>query len=61
MLTRELLFGLNIISLAGFALMGIVMTLTRQRRLRFPVALSLMGIGTALLFLGLYLAAPATP
>jgi hypothetical protein len=60
MLTRELLFGLNIISLAGFALMGIVMSLSRQQRLRFPVAVALMGIGTALLFLGLYVAVPAT-
>lgn len=61
MLTREFLFGMNIVSLAGFALMAIVLTLTRQRRLRFPVAATLMGVGTALLFLGLYVAVPATP
>ncbi len=60
MLTRELLFGMNIISLGGFALMGIVLSLTQQRQLRFPLALTLMGIGTALLFLGLYTVVPAT-
>jgi hypothetical protein len=61
MLTRELLFGMNIISLSGFALMGIVLSLTRQQRLRFPVALILMGVGTALLFFGLWVVVPATP
>ena len=60
MLTRELLFGLNIISLAGFALMGIVMSLARQQQLRFPIAVTLMGAGTLLLFFGLYVAVPAT-
>ena len=61
MLTRELLFGMNIISLGGFALMGIVLSLTRQQRLRFPVALTLMGVGTVLLFLGLWVVVPAEP
>jgi hypothetical protein len=61
MLTRQLLFGLNIISLAGFAVMGIVMSLARQQRLRPPLALTLMGMGTALLLLGLYIGVPAAP
>ena len=61
MLTRELVFGMNIISLAGFVLMGIVMSLSRQRKLRFPIAVTLMGVGTALLFIGLWVVVPATP
>ncbi len=59
MLTREFLFGMNIVSLAGFALMAIAITFSRQQRLRFPVAVALMVAGTALLFLGLYVATPA--
>jgi energy-converting hydrogenase Eha subunit H len=59
MLTRELFFGLNIISLAGFAVMGIVMSLARQQRLRAPLALALMGVGTALLLFGFWVGPPA--
>jgi len=59
MLTREFLFGMNIVSLAGFALMGMVLALQRRGQVRFPVAVTLMGAGTALLFLGLYLAPKA--
>jgi hypothetical protein len=58
MLTQNLPFGLNLISLAGFLLMGIGLTLSRQRRIGFPVAAGLMGAGTALLFLGIYVAVP---
>jgi hypothetical protein len=61
MLTREIFYGMNILSLAGFALMGITLTLTRQGRLRVPAAFALMGVGTVLIFLGLYVATPANP
>lgn len=58
MLTKNLPFGINLISLAGFLLMGIGLTLSRQRRIGFPAAAGLMGAGTALLFFGLYVAVP---
>lgn len=58
MLTKNLPFGLNLISLVGFLLMGIGLTLSRQQRIGFPAAVGLMGAGTALLFVGLYVAVP---
>jgi hypothetical protein len=58
MFTKNFLFGMNIVSLAGFALMGVGLTLSRQRRIGVPAAFGLMGAGTALLVLGLYVAAP---
>jgi hypothetical protein len=61
MLTKELFYGMNILTLAGFALMGIGLTLNRQGRVRAPGAFALMGAGTALVFLGLYVATPAGP
>jgi hypothetical protein len=59
-LTRQILFGLNLMSLVGFVLMGIGLNQSRQGRARAPIAFALMGIGTALVFLGLYLAQPAS-
>jgi hypothetical protein len=61
MLTKEILFGFDILTLAGFVLMGIGLTLNRQRKVRVSIAVALMGAGTALVFLGLYVAAPAKP
>ena len=61
MLTREILYGLNILTLAGFVLMGIGLTLNRQQKVQVPVTFALMGAGTVLVFLGIYVAAPATP
>ena len=60
MLTKEILFGFNIVSLAGFALMGVGLTLNRQQKVGVPVAFALMGVGTLLVFVGLYVAVPAT-
>jgi len=61
MLTKELVYGMNILTLAGFALMGIGLTLNRQGRVQAPGAFALMGAGTALVCLGLYVAVPAAP
>ena len=61
MLTREILYGLNILTLAGFVLMGAGLTLNRQQKVRVPVAFALMGAGTVLVFLGLYAATPVNP
>ncbi|HEX5455594.1 MAG TPA: hypothetical protein VFX06_17530 [Stellaceae bacterium] len=60
MLTREILFGMNVLTLIGFALMGIGLTFTRQRAMRAPLAFALMGTGTALVFFGLYAGPPAS-
>jgi hypothetical protein len=59
MLTREILFGFNIVSLVGFLLMGIGLTLNRQQKVGVPIAFTLMGMGTVLVFFGLYVAVPA--
>jgi hypothetical protein len=61
MFTKEILFGMNLLTLAGFVVMGAGLTLNRQGTVRTPVAFAVMGTGTVLVFLGLYLAAPATP
>lgn len=60
-LTKIVLFGMNVVSLAGFALMGITLTMRRQGGVRSWLAFLLMAVGTVLLLLGLHLAPPATP
>lgn len=60
MLTRQFLFGINLLTLAGFLVMGVGLTLTRQGVIRAPLAFALMTLGTALVVVGLYLAPPAT-
>jgi hypothetical protein len=52
---------MNILTLAGFLLMGIGLTLNRQQKVGVPIAFGLMSVGTVLVFGGLYVAAPATP
>ena len=61
MLTDEVLYGMNLLTLAGFLVMGIGMTLNRQKSVGATTAFGLMGAGTALVFLGLYLAPAAAP
>ena len=60
MLTKEILYGMNILSLAGFLLMGIGLTLNRQQKVGVPIAFALMGVGTVLVFVGLYIATPTS-
>jgi hypothetical protein len=68
MMTKNLLFGFNLVSLAGFAVMAIGFNLGRTARGRAPLGSigvptrakiawgwALMGVGTALVFLGIYL------
>jgi hypothetical protein len=54
-LAREVLFGLNLMTLIGFVLMGIGLNQSRQGRSRAAIAFTLMGVGTALVFGGFYL------
>lgn len=58
MLTQNFMFGMNLISLAGFALMGVGLAMQRQRKLGTPAVFGLMTAGTVLLFVGLYLHVP---
>jgi hypothetical protein len=55
-LTRDVFQGLNLLTLIGFVAMGIGINQSRQGRARAPVAIALMGIGTVLVFAGLYFA-----
>jgi hypothetical protein len=55
MFTKDVLFGMNIVTLAGFALMGLTLTLRRMAQAGTPLSIGLMGVGTVLVFLGLYL------
>jgi hypothetical protein len=53
-LTTDTLFGMNVLSLAGFAVMGLSLTLRRMARAGAPLCIGLMCVGTGLVFLGLY-------
>jgi hypothetical protein len=61
MLTKAILYGMNILTVAGFVLMGIGLTLNRQKKVGTPIVFAVMGVGTVLVFLGLYVTAPANP
>jgi hypothetical protein len=52
--TRDVLFGMNILSLAGFVVMGLSLTLHRMAAAGRPLSVGLMCAGTALVFIGLY-------
>ena len=58
MLTNNFMFGMNLISLAGFALMGVGLAMQRQRKLGIPAVFGLMTAGTVLLFIGFHLYVP---
>jgi len=54
MFTKDILFGMNILTLAGFVVMGLTLTLNRMGQARKPLSVGLMVAGTVLVFLGLY-------
>ena len=54
MLTRDVLFGMNILTLAGFVVMGLTLTLNRMGQAGKGLGIGPMAAGTALVFLGLY-------
>jgi hypothetical protein len=56
LLTRDIFHGLNLLVVLGFVAMGIGLNQSRQGKSRAPVAFALMGVGTALVFAGLYVA-----
>jgi hypothetical protein len=52
-----ILFGMNVLSLAGFLVMGLSLTLHRTGNAGSPLSIGLMCAGTALVFFGLFSAA----
>jgi hypothetical protein len=54
MLTKDILFGMNILTLAGFVVMGLTLTLNRMGQAGSLLSIGLMSAGTALVFFGLY-------
>ena len=54
MLIKDILFGMNILTLAGFLVMGLTLTLNRMGQAGKALSIGLMAAGTALVFLGLY-------
>ena len=56
LLTRDLFQGLNLLVVVGFVAMGIGLNQSRQGRSRARMAFAMMGIGTILVFIGLYIA-----
>ena len=60
MLTKDILFGMNLLSLAGFLVMGLSLTLHRTGNAGIPLSIGLMCAGTALVFYGLFSAARQT-
>ena len=54
MLTRDILFGMNLLTLAEFVVMGLTLILNRMGQTGKGLSIGLMTAGTALVFLGLY-------
>jgi hypothetical protein len=53
--SKDILFGMNIVTLAGFGVMAIAINLTRTRTVRPPLGVAMMAAGTVFVFLGLYM------
>jgi hypothetical protein len=53
-LTRDILFGMNLLTLAGFVVMGLTLTLNHMEQAGKALSIGLMAAGTVLVFLGLY-------
>jgi len=53
-LTKDILFGMNVLTLVGFLVMGLSLTLHRTGYAGVPLSIGLMCAGTALVFYGLF-------
>ena len=53
-LTKDILFGMNVPTLVGFLVMGLSLTLRRTGNASVPLSIGLMCAGTALVFFGLF-------
>lgn len=54
MLTKDILFGMNLLTLVGLLMTGFGLTLRRSARAGLPLSIGVMGVGTALVLVGLY-------
>lgn len=54
MLTQDMLFGMNILTLVGLILTGFGLTLRRMANAGLPLCFGVMGVGTVLVLAGLY-------
>jgi hypothetical protein len=54
MLTKDIFFGMNILTLAGLLLTGFGLTLRRMTHAGLPLSIAVMSAGTALVVIGLY-------
>jgi hypothetical protein len=54
MLTRDILFGMNILTLVRPMVTGFGLSLHRGARARLPLSIGVMVVGTALVLAGLY-------
>jgi hypothetical protein len=54
MLTTDILFGMNLVTLVGFITVGLGLTLRRTAHAGMPMYVGLMCVGTALVLIGLY-------
>jgi energy-converting hydrogenase Eha subunit H len=53
-LTKDILFGMNVLTLVGFLVMGLSLTLRRTGNASAPLSIGLMCAGIALVFFGLF-------
>ena len=54
MLTKDILSGMNVLTLAGFLVMGLSLTLHRTGNVGVTLSVGMMCAGTALVFFGLF-------
>lgn len=55
MLTKDILLGMNILTLVGLLLTAFGLTLRRMGRAGLPLCMGVMSIGTVLVLAGLYM------
>jgi len=54
MLTKDILFGMNILTLVGLIMTGFGLSMRRMAKAGPPLCFGVMGVGTALVLAGLY-------
>ena len=54
MLTRDLFYGMNVLTLVGLILTGFGLTLHRSANAGVLLCIGVMGVGTVLVLVGLY-------
>lgn len=53
-MTKDIGFGMNILTLVGLLMTGFGLTLQRMARAGLPLCIGVMGVGTVLVLVGLY-------